>query len=143
MKKSLITLALLLLVLTSFAQDKGKRERIKALKIAFITEKLDLTTTEAQKFWPIYNAHELERDMMRMTLREKRSNLNVDTLSETEAKSVLTDMMAFEEERSQSKIDYIESLLTAIPAKKIILLKVSEDEFNERMLEEFKKRRGR
>ena len=45
----------LLLTMNVVAQSPEKRERIKALKVAFITEKLELTESEAQKFWPIYN----------------------------------------------------------------------------------------
>jgi Skp family chaperone for outer membrane proteins len=37
-----------------------KIEKIKALKIAFITQKLQLTSQEAQKFWPVYNQYENE-----------------------------------------------------------------------------------
>ena len=41
--------------------DKEKRtEKIQALKIAFITQKLDLTSEEAQKFWPVYNRYETD-----------------------------------------------------------------------------------
>jgi len=40
--------------------DNPKAEKIQALKIAFITQKLQLTTDEAQKFWPIYNQYDNE-----------------------------------------------------------------------------------
>ena len=40
--------------------DKTRAEKIEALKIAFITQKLQLTTDEAQKFWPVYNQYENE-----------------------------------------------------------------------------------
>lgn len=45
------------------AQDYNKEkrtEKIQALKIAFITQKLDLTTDEAQRFWPVFNRYETE-----------------------------------------------------------------------------------
>lgn len=35
-------------------------EKIQALKIAFITQKLQLTPDEAQKFWPVYNQYDNE-----------------------------------------------------------------------------------
>lgn len=55
MKKILIVMVLIVANF-SFAQGfKEKKEKIKALKVAYITEKLDFTTDEAQKFWPIYN----------------------------------------------------------------------------------------
>jgi hypothetical protein len=48
----------------SFVQaqdDDGKKaEKIQSLKIAFITQKLELTTGEAQKFWPVYSQYENE-----------------------------------------------------------------------------------
>ena len=41
--------------------DAGKRgEKIQALKIAFITQKLGLSSEEAQRFWPVYNQYENE-----------------------------------------------------------------------------------
>jgi len=45
------------------AQDDGgfkRGEKIQALKIAFITQKLELTSDEAQKFWPVYGQYENE-----------------------------------------------------------------------------------
>ena len=54
------------------AQDEepGKRaEKIQALKIAFITQKLGLSAEEAQKFWPVYNQYENE---MKSIFRENR-----------------------------------------------------------------------
>jgi hypothetical protein len=34
-----------------------RQEKIQALKIAFITQKLKLTPAEAEKFWPVYNQY--------------------------------------------------------------------------------------
>ena len=54
--KTQILLFFLLSVLAVNAQPKDKiRERIKAQRVAFITDRLSLTPDEAQKFWPIYN----------------------------------------------------------------------------------------
>ena len=39
---------------------EGRSEKIQSLKIAFITQKLELTADEAQKFWPVYNRYETE-----------------------------------------------------------------------------------
>jgi formiminotetrahydrofolate cyclodeaminase len=60
MKKFL--LILFVVVSTSIqAQDTGPgQEKIQALKIAFITQKLNLSSEEAQKFWPVYNQYDNE-----------------------------------------------------------------------------------
>lgn len=45
------------------AQDENgdkRADKIQALKIAFITQKLELTSEEAQKFWPVYGQYENE-----------------------------------------------------------------------------------
>ena len=62
MKTFLLVLALLTgSTLWSFAQDgqekPNKGERVEALKIAYLTKKLNLSAEEAQKFWPIYNKY--------------------------------------------------------------------------------------
>ena len=41
-------------------ENGTKAEKIQALKIAFITQKLQLSTDEAQKFWPVYDQYENE-----------------------------------------------------------------------------------
>lgn len=38
-------------------KKEGKRERIEMFKVQFITEKLSLTTSEAEQFWPVYENH--------------------------------------------------------------------------------------
>ena len=53
------------------AQRAGK---IQELKIAFITQKLELTPTEAEKFWPVYNQYDNEIRNLR------KDNKNGDVL---------------------------------------------------------------
>lgn len=141
MKKIILSLLFISLTLSSFSQGKERREQIKALKVAHITEALSLTETEAQKFWPIYNAHDKEMRMLRHNIREKRRNIDIKTISENEAKKVLQDYLAFEKEQQNLEADLIENLLTAIPAKKIILLHKAEEDFKRKLFEQYKNRR--
>ena len=61
--KLIYRLAILILVIqysiSGFAQGgqrkKMLKDKIEAQKIAYITNELSLTATEAQQFWPIYN----------------------------------------------------------------------------------------
>ncbi|MFK7832529.1 MAG: sensor of ECF-type sigma factor [Winogradskyella sp.] len=143
MKKIVFTLLFIAITTITFAQKGERKERIKALKIALITEKLELTKDEAQKFWPIYNAHEQEMEMLRINGREKRRNMNLETITESEARKALKDFLAFEKEQQDLKADLVESLLTIIPAKKIIILKGAEEQFKRQILQELKNRRDR
>lgn len=77
MKKYLL---IFLLGLSSFylkAQDDDpvkRAEKIQALKIAFITQKLDLSTDEAQKFWPVYNRYEAD---LRQLIKDNKNSADV------------------------------------------------------------------
>ncbi len=140
--KRLIPILVLLISMSAFAQRDGKMsERIKAQKIAFITERLDLTETEAQKFWPIYNAFEAKNQKLRQLFGGRDGKGKIDGLSEQEAKSFLDEMMTADTDKHQLKQQFVKDLLKVLPAKKIILLKATEDAFNRRMMEQFKKRR--
>ena len=61
MKKFVLIVSLIFssfTVLHAQDEENSRGEKIEALKIAFITQKLNLTTDEAQKFWPVYNQYE-------------------------------------------------------------------------------------
>ncbi len=61
------------------AQDNNRQarsEKIQALKIAFITQKLELSTEEAQKFWPVYNRY--ETDIRQVIMDNKGSEDAID-----------------------------------------------------------------
>lgn len=143
MKKITIILFVLLTSWSTFSQNSDKREKIKSLKVAFITERLELTQEEAQKFWPIYNAYETEKDGQRKLGYDKRRQIS-DDISESQARIMLNDLIKFERDRENIRVNFIESLLNRkiIPAKKILQLKTVEDEFNRKMLHEYKKRHG-
>lgn len=65
------------LSLNGFSQDagdqkeKGGGQRLEALKIAYLTKKLDLTSEEAQRFWPVYNKYTDEIHGIRKEQKDK------------------------------------------------------------------------
>ena len=99
--KFILPIILLFISTVSFSQDfKEKREKVKALKVAYITEQLELTTEEAQKFWPLYNAFddkqsELRHEKMRSILDRFKPG-NVEKLSEKDASNSLAQMEKIE-----------------------------------------------
>jgi len=141
MKKLLITLLFVALTINAFGQRQKRQERIQALKIAFITDKLELSKSEAEKFWPVYNAIEGKKDQLRKEAKTLRKDLDFDTLSEAEANKLVTDMLGLENRKHNLQVKQVNDLLKVIPAKKIILLRVVEEQFKKQMLEELKKRR--
>ena len=141
MKKIIL---IMLLVSTAFvgnAQDrKDHRERIKALKTAFITEGLDLTAREAQQFWPIYNSFEEER---RKLYRKERADVeDLECLNEAEAEAKLKEYVQLERQDYLLKQQYYNDLKKIFSAKRIMRLKQVEEEFNEKLMREYRSRRA-
>jgi hypothetical protein len=87
MKKYLLILTILLgSISVAFAQenqpgeDQAKQEKIQALYVAYVTQQLQLTPDEAQKFWPLHTqfANELKGikpDLPELVKEEARLNI--------------------------------------------------------------------
>ena len=56
------------------ANAQPRRNNIEAVKAAFITQKLELTPEESQKFWPVYNQYDNE------IMQVRASNRNGDVI---------------------------------------------------------------
>jgi Spy/CpxP family protein refolding chaperone len=101
---------------------------------------MDLTKDEAQKFWPIYNANEKAENKLRQKTNENRKIINPNDLSESEAKTMLKDMIEIEKEKVALRSKLLNDLLEILPAKKIVALIKAERSFRRKMVEEFKER---
>jgi len=141
--KTLHTLILTLFISASVFAQRPNREKIKALKIAHITEQLDLSKNEAQKFWPIYNANEEAENKLREQSSIIRKDKKPDELTEGEAKSILLNMEKIEKQKTELHSKMLNELLEILPAKKILKFYRAERSFRQKMFEEYKKRQSR
>ncbi len=144
--KKIIVPLLLLFVLPNYGQDKDKtdEDKIKVLKIAFITEKLNLSSKEAQTFWPLYNEHQDDREVLRKKYRSEIHGKikGVEKLTEKEAIKLLEKYIAFEEEEERLDTDFYQKVAKVISAKKAILLLRSEDEFKRQLINQYRHKHG-
>ncbi|MFN8325924.1 sensor of ECF-type sigma factor [Flavobacterium sp.] len=153
MKNKLTTLIILLITIQfSFGQNgrlfREKREQIKSIKVAYITNELSLTPEESAKFWPLYNAfEEKQQDIRKQKLKgylDRIDDESFDNLSEKEAAAMLTQMENTEDELYQLRKKFIANLKSVLPASKILKLKKAEEGFNRKLLQQYRdKRLGR
>ena len=142
--KRLIPILVLLISMSAFGQRDGKMsERIKTQKIAFITEKLDLSVDEAAKFWPVYNEFEAKKSKIRSKdLRSIKMQMRQNPdMTEKEADELLDKLMKAENDMHTAKLKLIKDLKKILPSDKIIKLRAAEDEFNKKLLEKLKEYR--
>jgi hypothetical protein len=142
--KILAPLLFLIATLSLSSQEKQDWDKIKSLKIAFITERLNLSPEEAQSFWPIYNEHQSKREGL---FREERFEIgseikNLDALSDAQASALLIRMQKLEEEKHKLEKSYIEKISKTISAKKTILLMRSEEDFKRQLIKQYRQKRG-
>lgn len=132
--------------LNAFAQDgpfvRKKKEQIKALKVAFITDELSLTPDEATKFWPLFNAFEdKQQEIKKQKLKgylNRMDDDSFDNLSEKEASTMLAQMESTEDELHQLKKKFVTSLKGVISPVKILKLKKAEENFNRKLLQQYR-----
>jgi hypothetical protein len=101
------------LAIPALAQNNQRDlEKLQAYKVAFLSRKLDLTTEEAQKFWPIYNKYEAELRDARIERRGNKKEIEM------------------EEKILNIRKKYNGEFEKAIPSEKVNQLFKSEREFN-------------
>lgn len=153
MKAKLITLTLsMLMIATAFAQGPGgkgkgdrkeKREELEAQKVAFITTKLELTTEESEKFWPVYNERESELKTVRKDIREKvKEGKDLDSLSDADVKKMMEDVIKLKKQELDIEEKYNKKFQEVLPVKKVAKLHWAERKFNEEVLRAWKEKKG-
>lgn len=102
--------------------SKERMERIEALRIAFISQKIGLTVAESQKFWPVYNqmTNELQ------SLRSQRKNNDTPTAIE---------QLEFEQKKIDIKKKYIPAFEQIIGKERLDRLYGLEEEFRKKLME--------
>lgn len=132
----------MLLISFSFYAQGPKKEKVKALKVAYLTNNLSLTPTEAEKFWPIYNAYdekqfELRHEKMKM-IKDKLDKESVDNLTDKQASAMISQIESVEDDLYQNRKKFMTSLKTVLSPVKILKLKKAEDDFNKTLLRQYK-----
>lgn len=140
--KSIITLLLgFVFVASAMAQDVDEQvkdpkaqEKIRAARIAYITEKLGLTPAEAEKFWPIYNEFDQKRRELRLQNKDLRRNPDPNKSQEEIEKAAIAQQHQFRQKELDLEKDYSGRLLNVISAKKVMALPRTEKDFRDLLL---------
>lgn len=147
MKRTFIITLLVLTATAGFAQGPPgpppvDEEKIEALRIAFLTRYLDLSSEEAQKFWPVYNKMQDELKVVLDKEKDLRNGKKIDDMTDEE----LTKMIAAHFENEQKILDikkkYAEEFKKVLSLKKVALLADAENEFKREMLKHARDKQG-
>jgi len=135
-----ILFAFALMATTVNGQDKdpgfkAAMEKMQVDRVAFLTNKLELTVDEAQKFWPVFNEYLKQREDLIKGRREKmRKDIEPDKATEQDLDIILNDILDQEVKLAQLKKDYFTKIRQVLPVKKVLTLHRAEQEFMNQML---------
>ncbi|MDB5227118.1 MAG: hypothetical protein JWN78_1311 [Bacteroidota bacterium] len=135
MKTIFLLLAITLAGLPMKAQDGN--EKVEALKIAFITKRLQLTTDEAQKFWPLYNQYEAEKKQIRESTMGTIKQLKEDgEFTNAEADQAISKYVEFKSRDLDLTKKYVGLFKGVLPSVKVAKLVTAEEHFKKMLIKQ-------
>lgn len=137
---SIILLCLLTMFGMAKAQKKANLDRVKAQKVAYITDKLALTPAESEKFWPVYWEYSQKVQQLR---RDNKPSKPIEQLTESEANALINQDLDAEMKAVELKKTYYREFLKTIPATKLAKLDLAERGFKKELIRVIGERRGR
>lgn len=149
MKKNFVFLTLLLTSVYAFGQGPRNmsREQIKSARIAFLTNRLELTEESAQKFWPIFNDFENKKEALRESYNEKKRKVattggGLRNLSDEAAKEMLSIYMDQRQSELDLEKEYVSKFAEAIPPQKVWMVIRIDGEFRRHLMQRLSKERN-
>jgi hypothetical protein len=138
MKKIIVLLTIILMTPVLKTEGQTNLEKLNNYKIGFFTKKLDLTSEEAVKFWPVYNEYQTQRNSIQLDkLKINRNfNQNGSTLPDkqlTEMGDKYVDLLV---EESNLAVDFHKKLKEVLPPAKVIRYYQAENQYKAQLLNE-------
>lgn len=116
-----------------------KEAQIKAHKIAFLTEQLNLSPEEAQLFWPEYNEYSLKESAIRAEHKALRKKMrDADQFSDAEVEEGMIKYIQSEKAEVELKESYHPRFIKVLGVRKTLQLYKAENEFKRVLLRRLK-----
>lgn len=134
---SLYILGALLLLASPGALAQGG-QRLENLRIAYLTQDLELTSAQAEKFWPLFNEFAAKRKAIHQALRAAVEKSSSESASDGEIYAAIDEVIIQrkrEVELTQEYLPRFKKVLTARQLGKMISIE-------KRMAKEFFRRKA-
>lgn len=149
MKKTLSILIITIISIQFLSAQRGegyekRKEQFKAQHISFITNKLDLSTAEAEKFWPLFNEYSKKKDDITSKRRKSMRLImhNNGDLTNEEAEIIADMYIKTTQAETNLAVEYHEKFKKVLPIQKVAKLYQAEKLFKRELLNNLKKGHG-
>lgn len=123
--------------------QNANRQRLDAYKIAFFTKRLNLTSQEAEKFWPVYNEYQDNKNKIQLERQEINRNFNLNELnmSDRELTEAGDRFVSLEVRQASLAQEFHNKIKTILSPVKILRLYQAENQYRQQLLKELQERR--
>ncbi len=134
--KQLILILFVCITSLSFSQTESKNDKIETMKIAFLTNKLNLTAKEAQLFWPLYNEYNQKMDALRKAKKSEYDEIKSKngTPSDKEIAVYMEEVFLTKQKELDLQKEYYNKYIKILPMKKVAQLYQAENQFKKELL---------
>jgi hypothetical protein len=108
-------------------------EKLKADKKLIVAKYMELTESEAKKFWPVYEEYQSDlkqnNDRLLRLLESYAADYKNNSLTDEKAKKLLDEWIAFEQDEGKRRSAFAPKVLQALPPKKAARYLQIENEY--------------
>ncbi len=126
----------------SHAQDR--RNRLNDLHTSYITEKINLTDAEAQKFWPVYDDYRSAKDELKKQRDDDKAMVNkaggFDKMTDAQVQKWIADETDERTRELDLEKQYLVKFEQVLPIRKVAKFYLAEDEFKIYLLKQLIRR---
>lgn len=122
-----------------------RKDKIEAIHTAYLTEKLNLSEDQAQKFWPVYNEYRSEMSELQKQRKQNAQTIKnaggVDNMSDEDVQKLIANEIDIKSRELDLHKKYVVKFREVISLKQVAKLFIAEEQFKLYLLEQLKKRR--
>jgi hypothetical protein len=139
MKRIVIFLMIMLIIpLMRIGAQNSNLEKLNSFKIGFFTKKLNLTSEEAEKFWPVYNEYQRQKNLIQLDKIAiiRNFNQNENSLKDNELTDMGDKLVADIVQESSLAATFHNKLKEVLSPAKVIRFYQAENQYKIQLLNE-------
>ncbi len=137
-----IILSLLFISVTAQTQHDRRKAQIHAAKMAYISDRLHLTSRQASNFIPVYNDFENEIRDVRRSIFRKYKGTDLANADDETSRQYIDDNLDYQQKVIEIKRKYNDQFLRVISSQQLSELTKAEREFKEMLIKRLDRQNG-
>ncbi|MCX6258721.1 MAG: hypothetical protein NTW49_12615 [Bacteroidia bacterium] len=125
--------------------SKEKMEKINSKKISFLTREMNLSVSESEVFWPVYNEYQQKKSKITDQRADilKKEIMDKNDMSDKEAGTLSDQIIDLNMQDAKLSQEYHDKFKKVLSPVKVLKLYQAENKFKLELLKEFRNRKNK